>query len=328
ERVAGQRCSVDIPLYGEFAETGIALKNFADAFCANPAQAGLDEMREHYHAAMDSWQAIQHVQFGPVTYFNWNYRLQFWPDDNNTGARQLTALLAAQDRDVLAEENFARQSVGVQGFPALESLLFDDNSLQQFQADSYRCQLAQTIAANIGSIAEDVYQRWVDEFRASVANADDSDFFESAEDATIDFLKALIEPLPGLRDQKLALPLGESFARARDRRAESWRSQRSLRNLKINLQSLQELFSPQAGAQTALSDVFLPEDVAAVNAKFLELQPALGALPDSMVAALADEQGYDQLVAIQSQVDALYEALEAALKNTDLYLGFNSLDGD
>ena len=61
---------------------------------------------------------------------------------------------------------------------------------------------------------------------------------------------------------------------------------------------------------------------------FSDLAVTLAALPDSMVTALTNEMQYAQLQTLHAEVEALHEALETALKNTDLYLGFNSLDGD
>ena len=277
---------------------------------------------------MDAWQQIQHVQFGPITYFNWNFRLHYWPDTKGTGARQLDDLIESRNETVLQSDNFARESVGVQGFPALERLLFDEESLLAFRQDGYRCQVAQTIAANINEIASGVHQRWVDEFRATIANADERGFFESAEDATIDFLNAQIEPVRLIQQQKLEQVIGESTARARTRRSESWLSERSIRNIKLNVMTLQNLFSDSSSESVQLSNVLQSEDITLINDAFLELIESLELLPDSFDEALSGEQGHAQLLQISAQLDALFEAFEAGLKNTDLYLGFNSLDGD
>ena len=51
-------------------------------------------------------------------------------------------------------------------------------------------------------------------------------------------------------------------------------------------------------------------------------------LPDSLSVALSNEMQYAQVQKLHADIEALHEALETALKNTDLYLGFNSLDGD
>ena len=317
--------AVVIPDYEAFAAAAGALNDVAAGFCSAVSQQSLEGLRTAFNETMDKWQAVQHIQFGPVTYFNWNYRLQYWPDDNGTGSRQLNALIASKDEAVLDSEAFARQSVGVQGVQALELLLFAEDSLSQLQADPYRCRVGQAISANLDEIASGVAQRWVDEFRNTVATADERGFFESAEDATVDFLKAQVEPVRSLQQQKIEAIIGESQADARVRRAESWRSERSVRNLKINAASLERFFN--AGTP-ALNTVLPPEDIEGINAGFAKLRATLAELPDSMTVALETESGYNTLKQAASDFSAVFELLEASLKKTDLYLGFNSLDGD
>jgi len=317
-----------IPAYDDFARATDALVVSARAFCLSPAPEFLETFRSDFHTSMDAWQQIQHIQFGPATYFNWNFRLQYWPDENGTGARQLDALIASDNEDALIMENFARESVGVQGFPALERLLFDEASLQQLTDDSFRCRVAQTIATNINEMATGIYTRWVDEFRNTIANADERGFFESAEDATIDFMKAQVEPIRRIQQQKIEDVLGESAGRERVRRAESWRSGRSLRNIRFNVAALENLFNGSGETSEQLNNVLYEADISAINDSFEALNAALTILPDSMGEVLEQESGREQLLDLAAKLDALYESLEAALKNTDLYLGFNSLDGD
>jgi predicted lipoprotein len=314
-----------IPSYNAFATAAEELKAQAGSFCAAISAESLAGLQAQFHTAMDGWQSVQHIQFGPITYFNWNFRIQYWPDDNGTGTRQLNALIAAKDPAVLDTDAFDRQSVGVQGLQALEDLLFDDTSLADLQADPYRCQVVQTIAANIAEIASGVAERWQSEFRATVENADERGFFESAEDATIDYLKALVEPVRRLQEQKLQAVLGETPEAARVRRAESWRSERTLRNVKLNVAALEQEFT---SSEPALSSVLNEADIELIDAAFAKVIGALDAQPDSLDAALAAEGGHAALLQVAQELDALYEAMEAALKNTDLYLGFNSLDGD
>ena len=192
-----------IPAYTALMQATQELEAVAQAFCRSPDAEGLAGFQDKFHSSMDAWQQVQHIQFGPITYFNWNFRIHYWPDEQGTGARQLDALVAAENQDSLGSESFARESVGVQGFPALERLLFEADSLASLQSNPYRCQVAQTIARNISEIASGVQTRWVDEFRTTVANADERGFFESAEDATIDFLKAQVEPVRRIQQQKL-----------------------------------------------------------------------------------------------------------------------------
>lgn len=317
--------AVVIPDYAALATAAGAMNDTAAGFCGAVSQESLTGLQTAFNETMDKWQAVQHIQFGPITYFNWNYRLQYWPDDNGTGARQLNALIASKDSAVLGSEAFARQSVGVQGVQALELLLFSEDSLSQLQADPYRCSVVQAITANLDEIASGVSQRWTEEFRNTVATADERGFFESAEDATIDFLKAQVEPVRSLQQQKIEAIIGESQADARVRRAESWRSERSIRNLRINVASLERFFNT---GSPALNTVLPPEDIEGINAGFAKLQTTLAELPDSMTVALETEDGYNTLKQAAADFSAVFELLEASLKKTDLYLGFNSLDGD
>ncbi|MDG2174797.1 MAG: imelysin family protein [Gammaproteobacteria bacterium] len=317
-----------IPAYTSLMQATQELETIADAFCRSPDAEGLASFQDKFHSSMDPWQQIQHIQFGPITYFNWNFRIHYWPDEQGTGARQLDALIAAENQNILSSDNFAVESVAVQGYPALERLLFEADSLTSLQGNPYRCQVAQTITRNISEITRGVQTRWVDEFRTTVANADERGFFESAEDATIDFLKAQVEPVRRIQQQKLEEVLGESAGRERVQRAESWRSDRSLRNIRLNILALEGLFNGADDSGVQLSSVLLTEDVATINNDFTELNASLAALPDSFAETLEVDGGRENLEQVIAQLDTLFEALEAALKNTDLYLGFNSLDGD
>lgn len=316
--------AVVIPAYARFADATAALKTGAEGFCGDITADKLSQLQQQYHAAMDAWQGVQHLQFGPITYFNWNFRLQYWPDDNGTGSRQLDALIAAGDAAALQPEQFGQQSVGVQGLPALERLLFTENSLDELQGQPYRCQLVQAITRNIDEIGAGVHQRWVEEFRSTVASADERGFFESSEDATIDFLKSVVESVRRVQTQKLQDVIGESQAAARARRAESWRADRSLRNLQLNVAALRTTFN---ASMPALNTVLLPADIAGINAGFDKVEQSLAAAPE-FNAALTNAEGWTALKQSQDELGTLFELLEAALKNTDLYLGFNSLDGD
>ena len=314
-----------LPAYAAFVDSAAALPPAAKALCTAPDTGTLAAMQEAFHAAMDDWQSLSHIHFGPITYFNWNFRLQYWPDERNSGSRQLEALLAATDPAALEADSFARQSVGVQGFPALESLLFGEEALSQLQEGAYRCRVVQAIATNLADIAEGVHARWRDEFRSTVAGGAEQDYYEDARDATVDFYKALVENLRKYKEQKLDAALGESPEAARVRRAESWRSERSLRNLRLNVEALATLYQ---GTEPALALAMPPADRELIAGHLAALLQRTRTLPDALVGLAETPAGHAQLVDVAAHMDALYEALEAGLKNTDLYLGFNSLDGD
>lgn len=316
---------VILPAYERFAQSTTPLVTDAAGFCTAVTADNLGKLQHDFHTAMDGWQAIQHIQFGPITYFNWNYRLQFWPDDKNTSSRQFDALIAAANPAALAPATFAQQNAGVQGFQTLERLLFDANSLADLQKSPFRCQLLQAIVRNINDIGTSVAKRWKDEFRTTVANASQRGFFESDKDATLDFLKAVVEDVRRIAKDKLFNVLGDNQAAAKERKAESWRSDRSVRNIRLNVDALQALFTQ---AKPSLGSVFAAADLPAITAAFAKVQEDLGKTPDSMTTALKSPQGYAALKLLHDDLGVLYEKLEAAVKHTDFNLGFNSLDGD
>ncbi len=310
-----------IPAYESLQTASVALQEASVNFCRAPAAASLSQLQAAYLSMMDAWQAVQHIQFGPITYFNWNYRMQYWPDERGTSGRQLEALIGAADPGILNADSFSRQSVGIQGLPALERLLYADMALSDYQNNDYLCPLSEMIAENLNEISSGVHERWLEEYRDVVLQPDSGGVFEDAEDLSIEFLKALQESLSKIRDQKLLPVIGENFARVRTRNAESWRSQRSLANIKTNVRALQALFM-------AYTEAFYADDVEAVVAAFAALNTTLAEAPDSMISTQDSEVDYTRLQTVHAQIDTLHEAFENALKQTDLYLGFNSLDGD
>lgn len=310
-----------IPAYQNLAESAQLLRDVTVNFCEVPDEDSLLAARQAFNASMDNWQTIQHIQFGPVTYFNWNFRMQYWPDERGTANRQFTALLAAENEDILSADNFARQSVGVQGLPTLERLLYEETALADFQSTPYSCRLAVTVANNILEISTGVTERWTDEYRAVVMDPVSGGVYENSQDLSIEFLRALQEALAKIRDLKLSPVVGESLDSLRVRSAESWRSERSLRNIQLNLAALETLFM-------SYSLAFQETDVNAVLSAFSQMQETLTELPASFAAISQDAVLYAQLQELFEQADTLHEALESAIKNTELYLGFNSLDGD
>jgi predicted lipoprotein len=131
-----------------------------------------------------------------------------------------------------------------------------------------------------------------------------------------------------IHQQKIEEVIGESAGRERVRRGESWRSARSIRNIRMNLTALENFFTGSADSDFQLYNVLRADDVEVISANFDSLLEVLDEMPDALGVVLAQDDGREQIQDVADKLDALFESLEAGLKNTDLYLGFNSLDGD
>ena len=322
-----------LPRYAAFAEAAAALDAALVEACAD-GRPTPEEAAPAYHAAMDAWMAVQHLRFGPSELFLRADRIEFWPDTRNTVGRHLAQLLAGRDAQALEPHGFANGSVAVQGFPALERLLFD--SEPDTWATPFACDVVRAIGANLNDIAAGLLADWRGgeaHFAEVVASADDgnSRYFD-AKEASLEFAKALRGALLLAQDFKLGRPLGDRPEAARSTRAESWRSKRSLRNVLINLTSAQALY--EAGGDISFSAFTRAQPQGAkldtaVRAALARLIAAVEAQPDSLVVALQAPDGWQTLDAIRVEARQLLELLGGPLSEVlGLPMGFNSYDGD
>lgn len=322
-----------LPRYETFAETTAALDAALVEACAD-GRPTPEEAAPAYHEAMDAWMAVQHLRFGPALLFLRYERVEFWPDKRGVVGRHLAQLLSEHDAAALEPKTFANGSVAVQGFPALERLLFDSEDATW--ATPFGCDVVRAIGANLKSIAAGVLADWRDGEKAFAqvvlsANQGNKHYFD-AKEAALDFAKSLRGALLLVQDFKLGRPLGKSPDSARGTRAESWRAGRSLRNILINLTAARALY--EAGGDVSFSAITHVQPQGAeldetVRAALERLIAAVEAQPASLVTALEAPEGWHKLDAIGVEARQLLELLGGPLSEVlGLPMGFNSYDGD
>jgi predicted lipoprotein len=322
-----------LPRYQAFAQATAALDGALVEACAD-GRPTPDEAGPAYHAAMDAWMAVQHLRFGPALLFLRYDRIEFWPDKRGVVARHLAQLLSGRDAQALEPQTFANGSVAVQGFPALERLIFD--SEEATWASPFGCEVVRAIGGNLESIGADLLRDWRDGDKAFAkvvlgAGEGNAHYFD-AKEAALDFAKALRGALLLVQDYKLGRPLGDTPDAARSSRAESWRSLRSLRNVAINLAAARALYEGSGETSASAITRAQPQGAeldAAIRAALERLIAAVAAQPDSLVAALEAPEGWQKLDAIRSEARQLLELLGGPLSEVlGLPMGFNSYDGD
>lgn len=305
------------PAYARLAAAAAALDAAAQASCAD-----LPRLQAAWREAMAAWQGAQHLRFGPAELYQRNARFAFWPDARNVVGRQLADLFAKRDPEAIAPRSFAIGSVAVQGLSALEHALFDPNAAAKLPQEAYRCDWLKAAAANVAGMAREIDAEWRD-YGPRFASSAPGGAYKDAREATQDLFKSLHAAVELVADHKLALPLGPSADKARPRRAESWRSETSLANVKENLAAAASLYDAlAAGVGDAALDAELRRRFAAARA-------AADAIPVSLEAAVASPAERAKVERLRREAaelkDALANRLSAAL---DLPLGFNALDGD
>lgn len=323
-----------LPRYQHFAQATDGLASAADQACAARRTADLGALRETFAVAMDAWQSVQHIRFGPVEFFSRVSRISFWPDPRNTVGRQLDELLTKRDEQLLAPDVFAKGSVAVQGFPALEILIYGEEATAKLRADTdeaaFRCAVVKAIAHNLQAMARDIDAEWTagdDPYTKLLDRADDVRFRRPGE-VTVELFKSLYTAVELVADHKLARPLGNSAQAARPRLAESWRSKRSIDNIRRNLAAARVLYEGEISAFVrdvtgdAALDALLrrafAQTLATANGITVPLEDGVGKAPT--------RAPFDKLSRETKALKALLvQRLAPAL---DVPVGFNQLDGD
>ncbi|MFN4310873.1 MAG: imelysin family protein [Ferrovibrio sp.] len=321
-----------LPRYDALADATSRLETMARTFCATPAaERKIDALRQAYHDAADAWQDIQHIRFGPIDLFFRSQRFAFWPDPRNTIGKQMAELIAKHASSSLDADTLGHGSVAVQGLPALERMVFGDDvkKLQDAPDAAFRCGYVVAISENLARMAREARQEWRAPntgFAAMMLNPGQgaNPRYRDAQDATLDLFKSLYTAIEFAADHKLARPLGASVDDARPRLAESWRSERSLRNIRQNLAAATDLyvaaFAPQV-VDKAL-DAALRDSLAraAVSASALQM-PLERAIQEIEGRKHIEKLAADMLALKGLLMQRLPEALQ-------IPVGFNALDGD
>ncbi|MEO9576450.1 MAG: imelysin family protein [Tateyamaria sp.] len=296
-----------LPGHAQLVETTAALANAAQADCT------ADAVRPAFHDAYDAWISISHIQFGPLEDQALTLQMSFWPDPKDSAGKAIARLSAAKDAIVDDPAGFNDVSAAVQGFTALERLLYDP----QPDAD-YACRLTQAIATGLASKSDRIAGDWPAFAQGMLtAGADGNTRFQSDEEAQRALYTALSTGLEFLHDQRLGRPLG-TFDRPRPRRAEARRSERSLRHIQLSLAALEHL-------ATAITDT----DLTQTRAAFAQARSRAEAIDDPALQGVADPAQRFKVEVLQQAVRAVQVAVIDDIGTPlGITAGFNALDGD
>ena len=116
-----------LPRYEKFSKQTYLLNLASIKFCKSPSKSTLPKIKKAFHTAADSWASIQHIQFGPIEEKLRHHRIFYWPDKHSIGSRHMRRMLKKKNDSKLKPEKFSLISVALQGFPALERLLFSQS---------------------------------------------------------------------------------------------------------------------------------------------------------------------------------------------------------
>ena len=148
-----------------------------------------------------------------------------------------------------------------------------------------------------------------------------------------DYLASFYRSLRSIHELKLRRILGESTEDSRPRLAEFWRSERSLRNIILNLEALQQLF--KGDGEFGIGELIERNNPKSSTAKdfkiYLEYAiKTARTISPPLHKSILDPDQFEQVDRLQAQVLSLIGFVRTRI-TTELGMavpGINSLDGD
>lgn len=319
------------PALAAFQNRASGLQDAMGPLCAAPSEATLAVARQQFGLAAEAYGRVEFIRIGPLMEDNRADRLLFWPDRKGIALRQVQAILTEQDASATDAAALRGKSVAVQGFGALEFVLFGTGAETLTGADgAFRCQFGKAVAGNIAMTAEELAVGWYRDdgvaghlTRPRPENAD----YRTETEAMEALVGLVSHGIEAMRDTRINPFIAQGDAAAKPKQALFWRSGLTMAMIRANVEGLEKLVATSGMAravgeeQAGLDNSIAFEFRNAHRAIDLVTLPVEQAVTDAkQVAAL----NYLVIVtqSLQSQIG---EQLSAAL---GLSVGFSSLDGD
>lgn len=310
-----------IPAYRRFEQATGRLSEALDRACAS-GELDNGPVRTAFAEAWLAWAGARHVAKGPVTYFDRLFRIEFWPDTRNRISRGLSELRAEG-----GTPEIAAAVVAVQGFPALERLIYAGEGASD-------CFIARPIADNLHTIAAEILTDWTEgdsPFRTVLVQPGTGAgvYFTYAESLAA-LMTGAISSLEGVLRLRLKRPLGDGLGKPRPRRAEAWRSGLSMDLIRADLAAVADFYGGDGrGLDEALRETGEIELADLMTKAFRLTRETATKIYLPLAEAVTDPAAVKDLDELVIQVSAL-KALMVQRVGPALGIsaGFNALDGD
>lgn len=307
--------------YEQLLNSTQTLDRSAQRFCAAPSAAKLDELKQDWRDAFFDWQQVRFVDFGPIDLNSRAWQFQFWPDSKNLVARKADYWLS--DERTATREAIVGGSIAVQGFPALEYLLFDktlaDRGIKP--SDAQACALMTAVSGHLVQVAAEINEEW----------AAFGSFYKTTDTLTDTTIHAAMTGLEILVDRRVAGPLGlRGTPQVNPYAADAWRSGTSLSTLRASIEGLERYFAP--GLRALLAERGLDKLIAPLDEQFASTLAEIRTLEkreQSLGEMLEMQDGYADLQSLFIEASQLKQLINGRIAAAlGVVVGFNSSDGD
>lgn len=332
--LAGQTLTRHIqPGYARLSDAARKLEKELESHCGVSAGGNLSNVKQAFGSAVLAWSRIEHLRFGPIMKEARHARMVYWPDRKGLGRKQVARALRKRDAGVTSLKSLQAKSVALQGFGALEYILYAKDGGTQRQAGpsrSHACAFMRAIAANISQISAEVLNQWsgAGGFVATFLKpGPDNPVYLEPREVTLEITKSALVGLERVRDIRIAGPLGLQRKSARRKAAAFERSGLSTRAIAANLEGIFQLFG-EGGLLERIERHETGMGMAIRNDLKASLKQ-LKSIKLPMKAAAQDPDAEDKLMAVGFPLrTAREETARVLAEAAGLSLGFNALDGD
>lgn len=328
-----------LPAYAQLAASTAAFQGAIGPVCETPDRDGLVELQRRFGELADDWQRVAPFRFGPAQLLMRSMRFSFWPDPKDAVGAAVDDRVGDLNFDTLIEEAISNGSVAGQGLPALERLLFGEDAEAAFlagdEAAQFRCAYAAAISDNLAYMAADLVHDWGDRttgFASELlaAGTDPDGHYLSQREVTFELFKSFYGTVEIVAGHKLARPLDESVETAMPRLAEAWRSNRSLANIRVNLEGAMTMYELPGGIGDTLAATGNdPELDPLLRRAFPQTVATLTSIGMPLQDAVVDPEERTKVEKLALETRALKSLFEQRLAPAlDIPVGFNAMDGD
>ncbi|MFZ2103470.1 MAG: imelysin family protein [Oricola sp.] len=317
------------PEFSRFAENAELASVAVSTLCEQPSERRLGSARQAFRDSALSFARIEFLRTGPLAKDNRLERLLFWPDRKGVALRQVQAAIATGDESVTDAAALPAKSVALQGFTALEYLLFGTGSDEMAKQDGQRCAFAAAVAGNIHSIAEKLAAEWNDPQGYAAIWAEpgpDNEAFRNVEEAVGELISIPSEAFEIIRDQRLKPILPEDGEPNR-KQALFWRSGLTMEFAQAGFEALRAYFeASQMGSLLTDDERWQTRSIEFEFGNAERTFERLGLPIEDVLADPDRTKDLQYLVILSQSLQRMFgEQLTATL---GLSVGFSSLDGD
>lgn len=274
-----------IPALDELRARSLGLNNDAEIFAQDPSPDELQSLRATYVQAYLAWQKVSPYMTGPGEALRLREQLNIYPTDTSRLARK-----SAADLDLPS-------NIDVQGFPALDYMLFGTDEPANYAADILR------LCSRIHQLANSAADRWKD-YRAEYVQNSGNSATASVDRTVNDFIFWYEKHL---RAGKVGIPAGIFSNATRPELAEAYHNGAISRLLFLEgLDTAKDFFNTEQGLKDYLDALGVERDGQLlsdrINANFINARK----IAEQLDADFATQVTQDNTAMLR-----LYDALQA-----------------